>query len=258
MLPLASSEQIRRRLERELSKLERPILAFDADGTLWSGDVGIELFEALLEKESVGDEAMEALGKLADRFGVAKASTPTGQAIELYEAFREGRLPEDLAFAMMAWAYAGFDEAALVRFIDAELDFPRLKMRLHAEVLPLLDWARDAAVPVAIVSASPRAVIVRAVERLSLSVAHVVAMTPAMREGRVEPRVLSPIPYGDGKVEALVRSVPDAEILGAFGDSGYDAAMLARARVKVAVRPKASLLERAGEIPGLVRLAEAT
>jgi len=257
MLPFASPEEIRERLSQELAELERPLLAFDADGTLWSGDVGIELFEALLEIEGVGEEAMDALRELADRFGIPRASTPTGQAIELYDAYREEKLPDDLAFAMMAWAYAGFDEAELGAFLDAELDIPRLEMRLQREVVPILDWARDANVEVAIVSASPRAAIERAAQRLKLPVTHVVAMTPAMSEGRILPRVLEPIPFGQGKVDALFATVPDIDLLGAFGDSGYDAAMLARARVSVAVRPKPSLLARAAEVPGLVRLAEA-
>lgn len=257
MLPSASPDEIRERLAGERANLRRPLLAFDADGTLWTGDVGIELFERLLEGGGVREEAMAALVELAHRFGVAKASTPTAQAEKLYEAFAEGALPEDCAFAMMAWIYAGYDEAELLAYIDDGLNLLRLEDRLHPEVLPIIDWARKAAVEVAIVSASPRAAIERAVSRLHLPVAHVVAMTPAVSGGRIQPRVLEPIPFGKGKVEALFASVPDAELLGAFGDSGFDADMLARAHVKAAVRPKASLLARANEVPGLVRIEEA-
>jgi phosphoserine phosphatase len=41
----------------------------------------------------------------------------------------------------------------------------------------------------------------------------------------------------------------------AFGDNAFDVALLAGAQVSVAVRPKARLRERAGEVPGLVELA---
>src|SRR5690606_5645776 len=109
------------------------LLAFDADGTLWTGDVGIELFEALLAVEGVGEEASDALVELADRFGIARVGTPTAQAKKLYEAFEAGRLPYDLAFAMMAWAYAGWGESELSAFIDAELDVLCLENRLQAE-----------------------------------------------------------------------------------------------------------------------------
>jgi phosphoserine phosphatase len=43
----------------------------------------------------------------------------------------------------------------------------------------------------------------------------------------------------------------------AFGDNAFDVALLASARVSVAVRPKARLRERAGEVDGLVELAPA-
>ena len=42
----------------------------------------------------------------------------------------------------------------------------------------------------------------------------------------------------------------------AFGDNAFDVAMLREARVPVAIRPKPRLLERAGEVDGLVVLEE--
>jgi phosphoserine phosphatase len=40
----------------------------------------------------------------------------------------------------------------------------------------------------------------------------------------------------------------------AFGDNAFDVPMLREARVPVAIRPKPRLVERAGEIPGLLVL----
>ena len=51
-------------------------LAFDADGTLWSGDIGIDAFEALLEKRGVRGLALSSLRTEAQR---ATASAGTGR-----------------------------------------------------------------------------------------------------------------------------------------------------------------------------------
>lgn len=255
MLPEVSAKDVVERLERELANTTRPILAFDADGTLWSGDVGIELFERLLSEEAVKAEALSALQDLAGRFDLPKADEQAEQASLLHRAFLEEKLPEDLAFAMMAWAFAGFSLGELDDFISRYLDEAGLESRMQKELAAILDWAKVASVPICIVSASPRALIVAAAARLRIEVANVAAMTPGISHGRLEPWVEEPVPYAKGKVEALRRVVNDAEILGAFGDSGYDAHLLATARVPVAVRPKPSLLARAGEVAGLVCLS---
>jgi phosphoserine phosphatase len=64
-----------------------------------------------------------------------------------------------------------------------------------------------------------------------------------------------PIPYGDGKVRAIRGAIGARPLYAAFGDNGFDVAMLSEARVPVAVRPKDRLRERANEVPGLVEIA---
>jgi phosphatidylglycerophosphatase C len=50
---------------------------------------------------------------------------------------------------------------------------------------------------------------------------------------------------------------PESPILGAFGDSTYDAALLRAARVPVAVYPSKGLLDLAPTIPGVVVIGSA-
>lgn len=241
-------------LERACAGVARPVLAFDADGTLWSGDVGLDLFEALLRARAVRDEAAAALRELAARFGVATSSDPNEQARSLYAAFEAGTLPEEVAYAMMAWAFAGFTTAELATFVERVLASVRLDERMHRELAPVLAWAAGAQVPVWVVSASPRAVVTAGVARLGVAASQVLAMTPRVVADRVAPSVVPPLPYGSGKVEALASAAPGTELVGAFGDNGFDAALLGRARVPVAVRPKPALLARVSEIPRLVEL----
>jgi phosphatidylglycerophosphatase C len=83
---------------------------------------------------------------------------------------------------------------------------------------------------------------------------HVLAVRPAMKDGRIAPGLEGPLVYGEGKLTVLRAARPDAAILGAFGDSTYDAAMLRAARVPVAVHPSKGLVDLADTIPGLVAL----
>jgi phosphatidylglycerophosphatase C len=82
--------------------------------------------------------------------------------------------------------------------------------------------------------------------RLGVPPQHVLAMDPVVDAGVLLPRLAAPPVYGAGKMTAISRARPDAVLLGAFGDSVYDVAMLRAARVPVAVDPKPSLLAAIG------------
>ena len=254
-LPTLEPAAIVGRLARERDAGAGPsCLAFDADGTLWSGDVGIDLFEAALEARAFRPAALGALEAEAEALGLGVRGDANEVARALYAAFLEERYEEAKAFAMMAWSFGGHAEAELAAFAGRVLDEAGLVGRVHAELAPILAWARAEAVPVRVVSASPRAVVVAGAARLGIRAAEVIAMTPAIEAGVVLPRLAGPVVYGEGKLEALAREPGAPMLLGAFGDSGYDAAMLRRARVAVAVHPKPSLVDVADTVPGLVEV----
>jgi phosphatidylglycerophosphatase C len=77
-IPSASADAILARLEAELARVpEGALLASDADGTIWDGDVGIDLFEALLAARGVREAAREALAEEARDIGVAAEGDAT-------------------------------------------------------------------------------------------------------------------------------------------------------------------------------------
>jgi len=239
-------------------------LAFDADGTLWTGDVGVDLFEAFLEARGARSEAEEALRREAEAHGVAAEGGAHEIARALYDAFNAERYPEDRAFAMMAWAFAGWGEDEVAAFAERVLEARGIDARIRASLGAVIEWARARGVDVFVVSASPRAIVVRGVRRLGVAAERVFAMTPAVRGGRLAPELAEAATYGDGKVRALARAVPalaaapfaqgESPILAAFGDSAYDAPMLRAARVPVAVAPSPRLTALAGTIPSLIVL----
>jgi phosphoserine phosphatase len=106
------------------------------------------------------------------------------------------------------------------------------------------------------VSASPVAVVLEAATRVGFDGDHVVAAHPLFESDTMIADVERPIPYAAGKVKRLRERIGAGRTLyAAFGDNAFDVALLASARVGVAVRPKPRLRDRAHEVTGLVELA---
>lgn len=255
-----SSDELIARLDEALATLVasgpgRPIVAFDADGTLWSGDVGDELLDAIVRKRAVRQHAGAALSQTARDHGVAVSRDALEQADLLYEAYRAHKLPEPVAYAMAGWIFAGFRADELYRFAEEVLLEGEIDGRLQREVEPVFAWARQRGVEIFAVSASPTAIVEQGVGRVGIVRRNVLATSPLYEDGVVIADVHRPIPYADGKVAAIERVIPDALLVGAFGDNTFDISMMCRAHVAGAVRPKAGLLARAGEVPHLIELA---
>ena len=239
-LPLG---EILTRLDEAHDRAGGGVLATDADGTIWDGDVGVDIFEALLAAEGVREAAHPALRAEAARYGVAVEGSPTAAARALYAAFSDGRYAHEHAFAMMAWVFAGWHRDEVSAFAAKVLDAGKIESRIRPEMQAIFRWAERRAVPIYVVSASPIAIVALGVLRLGVPVAAALAMTPAVDEqDLLLPHLSAPPVYGPGKILALERASVTAQILGAFGDSTYDAEMLRCARVPVAVTPSAGLL----------------
>ncbi|HEU4534212.1 MAG TPA: HAD family hydrolase, partial [Polyangiaceae bacterium] len=180
------------------------VLAFDADGTLWEGDVGHDTFHALLSARAVREAARAPLAEEARRHRLPDAGDATDLAAALYEAYLAGRYPEDRACSMMAWVFAGFTRDECDAFAREALGRVGLTERVHGEVEPVLAWARAEGVSVWIVSASPRAPVEAGARLIGLDPRQVVAATPAEgADGVLLPRTLEPMPYDEGKAEGL-------------------------------------------------------
>ena len=224
------------------------VLATDADGTIWDGDVGVDLFEALLAADGVREAAREALLVECASCGVTAQGSPTAVARTLYAVFASEGYAHERAFAMMAWVFAGWTADEVSAFAAKVLDEGRIEARIRPEMKAIFGWAQASSVPIYVVSASPIAIVTLGALRLGVPVAAALAMTPALdAHGVLLPRLAAPAVYGPGKILALERASVTASLLGAFGDSAYDAEMLRAARVPVAVTPS----------PGLVALLPA-
>ncbi len=246
-------EETLERIGQEAARAPGGVLAFDGDGTLWSGDVGDDLFLALLEHGGIRPEAHAALERLGTAHGMAPGLEARELAHQVFTAFEAGRIPEKEIYEMVAWLFAGWRVDAVRDFARGVVARREVKRRLHPETRRVVEWAMGRGIPCYVVSASPRAVVEAAVVEVGLDPANVLACTPREEDGTVLAAIIEPIPYASGKVSCL-RSRTSGPLYAAFGDNVFDFELLAAARVPVAIRPKPRLRARAAELPSLVQL----
>lgn len=253
-MQLLSRASILDRIRAAVAPHERGAVAFDGDGTLWSGDVGEDFFHATIRRCDYRDEASDELARVAREHGLPSDGPGVVVAGVLYDAYLAGRFPEERVCEMMAWGVAGWTVDEARAFAESILDRTKIESRLHLEAVGALRWAREEGLEVFLVSASPRAIVEAAAARLGVDADHVLAATPAVEGGVVRARAVRPIPYGAGKVDNLRPKLGGRVLAAAFGDNAFDVPMLGASRVPVAVRPKQRLLDRAADVPGLVAL----
>lgn len=231
------------------------VVATDGDGTLWSGDVGEDLFMAFLAHGRVEAAALEALRREARHHSLSDAGGGPDIARRIYAAYRAGLFPEERVCELMVWCFAGWPRGEARAFARDVVDRGGLVGRLQGEVMTVLERARAAGLEVLLVSASPVDVVLEAGLRVGFDEAHVVAARPRYEADVMLAEVERPIPYATGKVRRLRERIGAERVLyAAFGDNEFDVSMLATARVPVAVRPKPRLRRRAADLPGVVEL----
>jgi phosphoserine phosphatase len=232
------------------------VVATDGDGTMWSGDVGDDLFRAFLVHGHTEPPALDAFRQLAREHALSDAGTGSDIARRMYGAFLGGGFPEETMCELMTWCFAGWKRADVRAFARDVVARAGIGSRLHPELVRVLDRARAAGLEIQLVSASPFAVVAEAGAVAGFDEDHVVAARARYLDDVMLAGVDRPIPYALGKVARLRERIPpDADLYAAFGDNAFDVAMLASARVPVAVRPKDRLRQRAHEVPGIVELA---
>jgi phosphoserine phosphatase len=242
------------------------VFAFDGDGTLWSGDIGEDYLETLLEEGWVGPASRAGLEALA-RHHVAEhreASPPpplaTASAHDLatylFAEYLAKRFSEQTTCELIAWLPAGYTRAKVMENARHVVERRGIAERLQAETLRVVRWAESAGHRVFIVSASPYEVVVGAAEVLGLPASRVCAVRAQYEDEVMLPRVTSPVPYNEGKVTALRAARGEAPLYAAFGDNAFDLPMLLDAELGVAVRPKDRLKIRAAEAGVAHRLVE--
>jgi phosphoserine phosphatase len=244
-----------RELESRLHADRGTALAFDADGTLWSGDVGDDVFRFAVERGRLREPARAELERQAQSRGFACFADVNATAKQLFDAYLAGRYPEPEICELMTWCFAGYSLAEMADLAAEALAFAQHAARLNEELRPILDFARSNAVRTIVISASPRTTVEVASRAWGFAAQDIAASTPRVVSGVIAPAMASALPYGAGKCVAGRALLGSSHWLGAFGDNAFDLEMLLEAEFGIAVRPKPALRALLGKFPG-VRLLE--
>ncbi len=211
MLP-APVQQLIEGLVREGGR-GRPIV-FDADGTLWRGDVGEDLLRLLGQRRLLGSRSDGAYAR--------------------YEALLEQSHAAAYAFAVEV--LEGFDEGELQRVCDAFFA-DRYSGRIFRFVRPLLAQLTQAGFVPWICSASPWWAVLPGARLLGIEAGHVIGVSCDVTQGRLSGRVRLPVTCGPGKVVALERRGVASAL--SVGNGDLDVDMLrAAARAVVVATPE--------------------
>jgi len=229
-------------------------LAFDADGTLWAGDVGEDVFDHACEHQLLREAPREGLARVARAHGLDASGSASDLGAILYAGYRRGIVDELLMCEMMTWGYAGFSVGELRALAHDALIARGLEARVRRQLGPILEFARREGMRRIVVSASPHVIVTEALRIAGIDIATVAAAHPSVRDGEIEPALRAPVPYGPEKPIAGRALLEDHDWLASFGDNAFDVEMLRIARIGVAVCPKPALVSRLGELTNTVVL----
>jgi len=247
-------EALCKRLDDSLRAGALGAVASDGDGTLWTGDLGDALFDAVVEEDGLREDVREALARELGALGLEAKGDANALARALRHEFLAGRLGGDRYFALQAWRGAGWREDDLARKCSEVLEAFGFEAAVRPEMRRVVAWCRERDVPFFLVSASPEPIVARSGRALGIDGHQVVAMRAATRDGVVLPELAAVPTYGRGKVERLTDELGDSPLLAAFGDNTWDAAMLERAAYPVMVAPRPGLLEALAGFDGVFEL----
>jgi phosphatidylglycerophosphatase C len=230
------------------------VVAFDGDGTLWTGDVADDVVHAMLEARMIKPHALPELLREARGLGYAESEGDPHAVLQfLLAEDRNGRLDHLRTCELIAVMIAGYTEPEFATLAERVLTERSLVQRKISEAWALLAFARALGHEVLVISASPRAIVDAACAVVGLS-AKRAGVLLRINESLYTAELVRPIPYNDGKV-AAVQALSEGKLLhAAFGDNRFDIPMLCAAKVAFAVRPKDALRSRFSEVPGIFEL----
>lgn len=254
MVSTIGTRALLERLEQLCEGQAAAAVAFDGDGTLWSGDVGEDVFHHAMRHRLLREEALPALRAAAKQHDVPCEGDANDVAQRIFDAYVAGKYPEREVCAVMTWCYAGMPATEFEEHCRAVLTQHRISERLHGELDPIFVFARKKGVRVVVVSASPRAMVEIAAQHWGIAPGDVAASTPEVNGGIIAAKNANEVPYAEAKVGAARSLFGDSLWLASFGDNVFDVEMFQAARIGVAVRPKHALRTRLPELTSVLVL----
>jgi phosphoserine phosphatase len=201
------------------------LAVFDCDGTLWSGDAGERFFDWELKRGVVSDEIVS-------------------WARARYIDYRAGKVSEDEMCGEMVTLHQGLKETDVLA-LGRKFFEENFVCRIFPEMRELIARLQAAGTDVWAVSSTNQWVIREAMRHTGIAPEKILAASAEVSNGIITNN-LTRLPSGPGKPKAILEvigKVPDA----AFGNSRWDADMLAVAKSAFAVNPNPDLEKLAAE-----------
>jgi len=200
-------------------RLKPLVAAFDCDGTLWSGDAGERFFDWEIKR------------------GIVSTEVATSMRAR-YADYKAGKVSEDDMCGEMVTMHRGLRESVLMEAAEEFFNhaFPG---KIFPEMRELVERLRNAACDVWAVSSSNEWVIRAGMKHFGIPENRILATAIEIHDGIITGRLIR-IPSGPGKPKAL-REVVNKAVDAAFGNSRWDAEMLAMAIHGFAVNPNPDL-----------------
>lgn len=191
-------------LQEHKESSERKIAVFDADGTLWRGDVGESFFKHQIQSKTL-------------------KSVPSGDLWKLYwDTVNAGRALE--AYSWLPVWNAGNRESDLQQWCDEFFEKSFRKNRFEP-MFALVNELQHAHFEVWIVSASIRWAVAAGVKTLGIPMDNIIAASVHVQDGVLTSNLIEPFPYREGKVAQIKRHIKDTPLFGA-GNTYWDKDML--------------------------------
>lgn len=206
-------------------RLQPQLAVFDCDGTLWAGDAGERFFDWELKRGLLPDDVANwARSRYADyKNGNVSEEDMCGEMVTLHCGLRESDL-----------------QAAAAQFFDENF-----VTQIFPEMQDLVSRLQHSGCDVWAVSSTNEWVIRAAMQHFAIDQNKILTAAVAI-ENECASRRLIRVPSGEGKTRAIREVIgkdPDA----VFGNSRWDAHMLAIAKHGYAVNPNPDLQKMALE-----------
>lgn len=215
------------------------VIASDADGTLWHGDVGDALFLQIANERDFRGEGLTALTSAAKRFLSAETVDQLEIAQGLLALCANGKLSFEVMYTLQAVSVADRPVAELeARYGRVATEFAQ---RVRPEVKSLLRELSREGFAVHVVTASLGGLVRAVIAHAELPVDRVSGGELTVEEGWARAVLSSKIPVFHGKTEALTLAGDWPPTLG-LGDGAWDADFLSGCHLPVLVAPSAGLL----------------
>jgi HAD superfamily phosphoserine phosphatase-like hydrolase len=212
------------------------VAAFDCDGTLWAGDAGETFFDWEIKQSLVTAEVAHSLRAR-------------------YALYKAGQVAEEDMCGEMVTMHAGMSEATMMQ-AASEFMTDSFPGRVFPEMRELVQRLQQDGCEIWAVSSSNEWVIRAGMKQFGIGDGRILAAKVELDGDRITSRLVR-VPSGPGKPRAL-REVAAKEIDAAFGNSRWDADMLAMARHGYAVNPNPDLEAAARERGWTVYFPEGT